>query len=186
ALGSAHAERRHDVTLPRERILPRACRRQARRLALTPPARAAAGGPAADVPRRRRDARRSPRRHPVRRGPRRRGVAGARGTRPAGRDALALGLPDAVERDDAEPLLGREAFGAQRLDRPIACAGIERIAPRDGVTRLAVIVETPLPGGPLAVEVLEAVGRFRAERSEEHTSELQSRFDLVCRLLLEK
>src|SRR5437868_14853063 len=28
--------------------------------------------------------------------------------------------------------------------------------------------------------------RLRADRSEEHTSELQSRFDLVCRLLLEK
>src|SRR5699024_11279398 len=28
--------------------------------------------------------------------------------------------------------------------------------------------------------------RARAHRSEEHTSELQSRFDLVCRLLLEK
>src|SRR5438067_10694175 len=27
---------------------------------------------------------------------------------------------------------------------------------------------------------------YRNERSEEHTSELQSRFDLVCRLLLEK
>src|SRR5699024_11676409 len=27
---------------------------------------------------------------------------------------------------------------------------------------------------------------FRKKRSEEHTSELQSRFDLVCRLLLEK
>src|SRR5699024_11863694 len=27
---------------------------------------------------------------------------------------------------------------------------------------------------------------LRANRSEEHTSELQSRFDLVCRLLLEK
>src|SRR5699024_11224784 len=27
---------------------------------------------------------------------------------------------------------------------------------------------------------------FRPPRSEEHTSELQSRFDLVCRLLLEK
>src|SRR5699024_12729867 len=27
---------------------------------------------------------------------------------------------------------------------------------------------------------------FLGERSEEHTSELQSRFDLVCRLLLEK
>src|SRR5699024_12511622 len=29
-------------------------------------------------------------------------------------------------------------------------------------------------------------GRGDARRSEEHTSELQSRFDLVCRLLLEK
>src|SRR5699024_11521069 len=29
-------------------------------------------------------------------------------------------------------------------------------------------------------------GPFKAPRSEEHTSELQSRFDLVCRLLLEK
>src|SRR5207249_6531839 len=27
---------------------------------------------------------------------------------------------------------------------------------------------------------------FQNDRSEEHTSELQSRFDLVCRLLLEK
>src|SRR5437868_7167577 len=31
-----------------------------------------------------------------------------------------------------------------------------------------------------------APGRTGALRSEEHTSELQSRFDLVCRLLLEK
>src|SRR5437868_12233290 len=41
----------------------------------------------------------------------------------------------------------------------------------------------PAPGPP-------GVGRWRASarrlRSEEHTSELQSRFDLVCRLLLEK
>src|SRR5438067_6215661 len=29
-------------------------------------------------------------------------------------------------------------------------------------------------------------GRGHRDRSEEHTSELQSRFDLVCRLLLEK
>src|SRR5699024_12666165 len=29
-------------------------------------------------------------------------------------------------------------------------------------------------------------GGLETERSEEHTSELQSRFDLVCRLLLEK
>src|SRR5699024_12802733 len=30
------------------------------------------------------------------------------------------------------------------------------------------------------------VGDYTIARSEEHTSELQSRFDLVCRLLLEK
>src|SRR5207249_5987934 len=30
------------------------------------------------------------------------------------------------------------------------------------------------------------IGLMTAPRSEEHTSELQSRFDLVCRLLLEK
>src|SRR5699024_11452632 len=29
-------------------------------------------------------------------------------------------------------------------------------------------------------------GGIESDRSEEHTSELQSRFDLVCRLLLEK
>src|SRR2546422_5478521 len=33
---------------------------------------------------------------------------------------------------------------------------------------------------------LTADGRLRAARSEEHTSELQSRLHLVCRLLLEK
>src|SRR2546428_6299757 len=32
----------------------------------------------------------------------------------------------------------------------------------------------------------ELLGRGRLPRSEEHTSELQSRSDLVCRLLLEK
>src|SRR5699024_1085673 len=32
----------------------------------------------------------------------------------------------------------------------------------------------------------EALSKIRTTRSEEHTSELQSRFDLVCRLLLEK
>src|SRR2546430_12343412 len=32
----------------------------------------------------------------------------------------------------------------------------------------------------------ESCHRYRAERSEEHTSELQSQSNLVCRLLLEK
>src|SRR5207249_11639798 len=46
-----------------------------------------------------------------------------------------------------------------------------------------------VPGkGDLALERLLAYERLssRGKRSEEHTSELQSRFDLVCRLLLEK
>src|SRR5207249_10915479 len=54
------------------------------------------------------------------------------------------------------------------------------------------LAETPAlrsPAGLLldaatALERHSALGR--ALRSEEHTSELQSRFDLVCRLLLEK
>src|SRR5438067_4697935 len=33
---------------------------------------------------------------------------------------------------------------------------------------------------------VSAVSQGQVPRSEEHTSELQSRFDLVCRLLLEK
>src|SRR5437868_7343880 len=41
-------------------------------------------------------------------------------------------------------------------------------------------VMTTLDGYPMARQGLAGV------RSEEHTSELQSRFDLVCRLLLEK
>src|SRR5438094_1368134 len=42
---------------------------------------------------------------------------------------------------------------------------------------------------PLGVSIMRAVGPARAprgSRSEEHTSELQSPYDLVCRLLLEK
>src|SRR5699024_11347951 len=34
--------------------------------------------------------------------------------------------------------------------------------------------------------ILTTIGNLLDYRSEEHTSELQSRFDLVCRLLLEK
>src|SRR5699024_11854642 len=42
-------------------------------------------------------------------------------------------------------------------------------------------------GQPPAV-IFESTGHYHKPvlRSEEHTSELQSRFDLVCRLLLEK
>src|SRR5437868_11184571 len=41
-------------------------------------------------------------------------------------------------------------------------------------------------GGVDAARLTGTVPRSPLIRSEEHTSELQSRFDLVCRLLLEK
>src|SRR5437868_11214195 len=40
--------------------------------------------------------------------------------------------------------------------------------------------------GPVGIPPGPALADLRDPRSEEHTSELQSRFDLVCRLLLEK
>src|SRR5699024_12258168 len=43
---------------------------------------------------------------------------------------------------------------------------------------------TPPCGG--SASTMSRPSRRREARSEEHTSELQSRFDLVCRLLLEK
>src|SRR5438067_9134153 len=42
------------------------------------------------------------------------------------------------------------------------------------------------PMAPLALQSAKWIMHLDANRSEEHTSELQSRFDLVCRLLLEK
>src|SRR5687768_18118839 len=44
----------------------------------------------------------------------------------------------------------------------------------------------PLAPGVLGAGADEGVGPVGLERSEEHTSELQSRLHLVCRLLLEK
>src|SRR3712207_9056191 len=50
-----------------------------------------------------------------------------------------------------------------------------------------VFVMTPSQGGPNHTsEIFASVLNFTAFRSEEHTSELQSRHYLVCRLLLEK
>src|SRR5438067_5690796 len=41
-------------------------------------------------------------------------------------------------------------------------------------------------GGRIVMSIIGADDQDITIRSEEHTSELQSRFDLVCRLLLEK
>src|SRR5699024_12824587 len=57
-----------------------------------------------------------------------------------------------------------------------------------GKTEERLIVPFPRGSRRLLAETSanELVPPFRPKRSEEHTSELQSRFDLVCRLLLEK
>src|SRR5699024_12830484 len=69
--------------------------------------------------------------------------------------------------------------------------GMTPILPRQGFTQDHL---NTYPGGrPRSYDLAEG-GGFEPpevslksyERSEEHTSELQSRFDLVCRLLLEK
>src|SRR2546430_3863661 len=50
------------------------------------------------------------------------------------------------------------------------------------------VVDTtkPMPAGPVEPPALPRAMTTRLMRSEEHTSELQSQSNLVCRLLLEK
>src|SRR5207249_7994169 len=58
-----------------------------------------------------------------------------------------------------------------------------------GVTAAAPVALAAAPGAAAAAAApVEEQTEFTVtlKRSEEHTSELQSRFDLVCRLLLEK
>src|SRR5438067_7466896 len=63
---------------------------------------------------------------------------------------------------------------------------VEDITSRSGVDFFADSDPTPNKNQPETM--LSGVGLidYDNDRSEEHTSELQSRFDLVCRLLLEK
>src|SRR5690606_40425854 len=55
-----------------------------------------------------------------------------------------------------------------------------------GVRRRASQWERPVELGSLRIDPAAREVTLRGERSEEHTSELQSRENLVCRLLLEK
>src|SRR5947209_12056257 len=48
------------------------------------------------------------------------------------------------------------------------------------------VLDTVLMGNTVLWEAMQEKERLLAQRSEEHTSELQSRQYLVCRLLLEK
>src|SRR5699024_7889697 len=122
--------------------------------------------------------------------------------------ALAAGVPAAefvAQGDDpllrpglvlipAGPTEDRvEAAGGDGVDERL---GLECVAGAVGAFAQATIVDVVLDLRHREVEA-EAFGGLVTEaedlgevvagiRSEEHTSELQSRFDLVCRLLLEK
>src|SRR5207237_10689378 len=73
--------------------------------------------------------------------------------------------------------------GQVRIGRPVAASGRERTG-RRAKPPLNPVVNGPDPLGRGPGLARVAVGD--GERSEEHTSELQSHLNLVCRLLLEK
>src|SRR5689334_24469888 len=69
-------------------------------------------------------------------------------------------------------------FRSTRFD-----GGASRLARRSFVGPLLLFSRSPVPWPPGGAARRRA---YRDSRSEEHTSELQSQFHLVCRLLLEK
>src|SRR5699024_11778114 len=82
----------------------------------------------------------------------------------------------------AQPTLADASCVARRWSSPcsLACSGAL------GAALLALLLGALVPNTPSnAPGLLPGAGIFTVARSEEHTSELQSRFELVCRLLLE-
>src|SRR3712207_8404281 len=74
-------------------------------------------------------------------------------------------------------------FRSDRAGRPVPVAEVAA----DHDVRGEEVLDQHGVGERLGAELAELVGeRQHAHRSEEHTSELQSRQYLVCRLLLEK
>src|SRR5699024_12244965 len=76
--------------------------------------------------------------------------------------------------------LRREFDNTRTYRRPLA------LIPGRLHHQLAVELLLPVMAGNQKTQTYAAICLARVARSEEHTSELQSRFDLVCRLLLEK
>src|SRR5699024_12559398 len=99
-------------------------------------------------------------------------------THPENTQIYTISLHDALPiLKDAKEILEDEAATQEEVD-----AALETL--KNAASGLAK-VEIPVPVNKNAIKVV--VGIYKTyDRSEEHTSELQSRFDLVCRLLLEK
>src|SRR5438874_6681263 len=93
---------------------------------------------------------------------------------------------------DAGLVIDKQA-GKQRIYRvnPEGLAALRAELDRFWTKTLAAyktVVERPIEGDPMSTQAADTSDLLLsvARRSEEHTSELQSRRDLVCRLLLEK
>src|SRR5437870_11231348 len=87
-------------------------------------------------------------------------------------------LHHALGEDDPHTRLRAEVAAGHVLELPAAELQLERRRELIGRRRRDAVPHEPVPERRLVLGVLE--------RSEEHTSELQSRGHLVCRLLLEK
>src|SRR5690606_41250073 len=84
---------------------------------------------------------------------------------------------------DALPISEREHLAHQYLQPPDVPLGD---ADQQRVLVAVVVIERRLGKSAGFGDLVHRGGRIAAPRSEEHTSELQSRENLVCRLLLEK
>src|SRR3712207_646443 len=96
--------------------------------------------------------------------------------------------PERVRDGDVVVAMAASGFhsnGYSLVRRVVAAAGLDLAATHAGLDRPLgdVLLE---PTRIYALDCLALVAELGVERSEEHTSELQSRQYLVCRLLLEK
>src|SRR5207249_6132104 len=103
---------------------------------------------------------------------------------------LALGAVELEQRlDGFRYLSGRHArhrFAEARAPRGQCGAEQELVGRRLLVVKFPGATIQPDAGNVVLTARVRAARDLDPHRSEEHTSELQSRFDLVCRLLLEK
>src|SRR5204863_4994480 len=103
------------------------------------------------------------------------------------RDTPATGLYT-LSLHDALPILGDGVAGIVAIASAGAGVGVGGMSVADipeGVG-LGVIASAGAGAGDSADGLSVGLAAGEVSRSEEHTSELQSRRDLVCRLLLEK
>src|SRR5699024_11710097 len=103
-------------------------------------------------------------------------------SRPPAAEPLSPSLPDALPICRTELILPE---GAEvRLDSWVGLGGI--VTPGEDLSGYGVRHEEVFGSAEEGADLPAVNVRTRKDpRSEEHTSELQSRFDIVCRLLLE-